>query len=149
VLRWLGSHHIRSDLDESKLRINQVKEMNPFYSYLQQAVRRPEPFELNSPRELWTDEHTAGQMLSLHLDDSVDACSRSSAFMDRSVGWISSFFDVGPTISIADLGCGPGHYTLRLARRGAGVTGIDFYASSIDYARSAAAAQGLDIAYIN
>lgn len=122
--------------------------MNRFYSHLQEAVARPAPFEVCSARELWTDEHIARQMLSLHLDDTVEACSRSSAFMDRSAEWISSFFDVGPDTRIADFGCGPGHYTRRLARRGARVTGIDFSASSLAYARAAAADEGLAIAYV-
>lgn len=123
--------------------------MNPLYSMLQEAVRRPEPFAVCSTRELWTDEHTAAQMLSLHLDDSVNACSRSAAFMDRSVQWICSCFDVGAQTGIADFGCGPGHYALRLARQGARVTGIDFSASSLAFARSAAAAERLDIEYVN
>jgi SAM-dependent methyltransferase len=87
-------------------------------------------------------------MLRFHLDDSVDLSSRSSDFIDRSVEWIVSRFDLGKGKKIADFGCGPGLYTTRLARRQADVTGIDFSERSIDYARETAAREGLSARYI-
>jgi SAM-dependent methyltransferase len=119
------------------------------FNQLDTIFHRPRPFEFYTADELWTEEHTSAQMLAFHLDDEVDLSSRSGAFIDRSVEWIVSRFAVGQGTKIADFGCGPGLYTARLARRGAGATGIDFSKRSIDHARKTAAAEGLSIRYIH
>lgn len=46
---------------------------------------------------------------------------------------------VEPGAAILDLGCGPGLYAQPLADRGFAVTGVDFNAASVDYARARAA----------
>jgi len=51
-------------------------------------------------------------------------------------------------MDILDLGCGPGLYTERLHKKGHRVTGMDFSAPSIRYARGSAKNNGLDITYI-
>ncbi len=48
-----------------------------------------------------------------------------------------------------DFGCGPGLYTSRLAGRGAEVTGVDFSARSVEYARDEAGRLALKIRYVN
>ena len=101
--------------------------------------RRPEPFQFYTANELWTEEHTANQMLAYHLNDEVDASSRNSKFIEKSVEWIVSHFHVDKNTAIADFGCGPGLYANRLAERGATVTGIDFSDNSLRYARKIAA----------
>ncbi|MBU1948523.1 MAG: class I SAM-dependent methyltransferase [Candidatus Eisenbacteria bacterium] len=88
-------------------------------------------------------------MLAYHLDETVDAASRNRKFIDRSVTWIVSHFDLAPGARVADFGCGPGLYAERLAREGLFVTGIDFSDNSIRYARETAAARGLEIEYIH
>ncbi len=119
------------------------------FEALANICSRPQPFEIYTADELWTDEHTSAQMLAFHLDEDLDLSSRNHAFIDRSVKWIAERFDVGAGTKIADFGCGPGLYTTRLARLGARVTGIDFSKRSIDYARATAATEGLEIEYIN
>ena len=119
------------------------------FDQLETMFHRPRPFELYTARELWTDEHTSAQMLAYHLDEEVELSSRSGAFIDRSVEWIVSHLGAGKGTKVADFGCGPGLYTIRLARRGAEVTGIDFSKRSIDHARETAVAEGLSIRYIN
>jgi cyclopropane fatty-acyl-phospholipid synthase-like methyltransferase len=109
---------------------------------------RPFPFERYTAGELWTNEHTSKQMLAYHLDDSIDASSRNSLFIDRSIEWIVSHFALDEASAIADFGCGPGLYTTQLAQRGARVTGIDFSRNSLDYANRTADEQGLDIHYV-
>lgn len=109
---------------------------------------RPEPFAFYTAEALWTDEHTSKQMLSFHLNESLDVSSRNHAFIDRSAAWIVSYFKVDSDTAIADFGCGPGLYTSRLAQTRASVTGIDFSERSIHYAKDAAAKQNLDITYI-
>ena len=110
---------------------------------------RPEPFEFYTACDLWTDEHTSKQMLSFHLNEEIDVSSRNAAFIDKSVEWIISNFNIGSDTKIADFGCGPGLYTTRLAKGKADVTGIDFSKNSIQYAQEAANKEGLSINYVN
>ena len=116
---------------------------------LERINRRPKPFEFYTSRELWTDEHTSKQMLSYHLNEESDVSSRNSAFIDRSVEWITSHFKVKAGTKIADFGCGPGLYAERLTRKQADMTGIDFSKRSIQYAQEVARREGPSINYIN
>jgi len=118
------------------------------FQELKQLHARPAPFEFYTAEELWTNEHTASQMLRYHLNESIEAASRNSKFIDRSVEWISSHFNVAQLPEIADFGCGPGLYTTRLAEIGARVTGIDFSENSLCYARKTAAEKKLKIHYV-
>jgi len=126
--------------------MNQGKQM---FAELDRINERPEVFRFYTAGDLWTDAHTSKQMLSFHLDESIDVSSRSQKFIDRSVAWIASHFSIGKETEIADFGCGPGLYATRLAKHGAHVTGIDFSERSIEYARSAAARERLNICYVN
>lgn len=119
------------------------------FEKLNEINTRPKPFEFYTAADLWTDEYTSAQMLAYHLDEEVDMSSRNGKFIDGSVEWIVSHFNVGAGTRVADFGCGPGLYTLRLARRQADVTGIDFSPRSIRYAREAAGKEGLPVNYIN
>jgi len=116
---------------------------------LEQINHRPQPFEFYTAADLWTNEHTARQMLAFHLNEEIDLSSRKREFIDRSVEWIDSHFHIGPRLRIADFGCGPGLYTTQLARRGASVTGIDFSSNSLAHARKVADQEQLNIAYVN
>ena len=118
------------------------------FEELENINTRPKPFEFYTASDLWTDEHTSKQMLSFHLNEEIDVSSRNAAFIDRSVEWIASHFNVGAGTKIADFGCGPGLYTTRLAQRRAIVTGIDFSENSINYAKKVAAEKGLKINYV-
>ncbi len=96
------------------------------FEELEKINARPKPFEFYTASDLWTDEHTSEQMLSFHLNEEIDVSSRNAAFIDLSVEWITSHFNVIAGTKIADFGCGPGLYTTRLAQKQAAVTGIDF-----------------------
>ena len=104
------------------------------FEELEKINTRPKPFEFYTASDLWAEEHTSKQMLSFHLNEEIDVSSRNAAFIDRSVEWIASRFNVGAETKIADFGCGPGLYTMRLAKKQADVTGIDFSKRSIQYA---------------
>ncbi|HPI94099.1 MAG TPA: class I SAM-dependent methyltransferase [Deltaproteobacteria bacterium] len=119
------------------------------FEQLEKINTPPKPFEFYTAADLWTDEHTSEQMLRFHLDENIDASSRNIAFIDRSVDWIASRFTIGAGKKVADFGCGPGLYAVRLARRHAEVTGIDFSERSIRYAREAAAREKLPIHYVH
>jgi len=107
------------------------------------------PFQFYTADELWTNEHTSKQMLKYHLNESIDVSSRNKIYIEKSVKWIASHFEVDNKTEIADFGCGPGLYTTRLAERGAIVTGIDFSENSLKYAKQAADKKGLKINYVH
>jgi len=118
------------------------------FEELERINERPEPFQFYTASDLWTDEHTSKQMLSFHLNEAIDVSSRNAEFINRSVEWIASEFNIGRGFKIADFGCGPGLYAAPLAKRGANVTGIDFSKRSIEYAKEVAAREQLNISYV-
>ena len=44
---------------------------------------RPEPFQIYTASDLWTDPHTSKQMLAYHLNGDVDVSSRNAEFIKR------------------------------------------------------------------
>lgn len=118
------------------------------FNELKKINKRPEPFEFITTEVLWNDPHISKQMLATHLKEDVNLASRKMEFIDKSVEWIASRFSVGEGTRICDFGCGPGLYTIRLAQKGAKVTGLDFSERSIAYARNAASETGLSIEYV-
>ena len=110
---------------------------------------RPKLYEFYTAKELWDDEYTSKRMLAYHLNGEIDISSRKKEFIDKSVEWIVSTFNVEENTSIADFGCGPGLYTYRLAKSSAKVTGIDFSKRSINYAKGFAEKENLSIDYVN
>ena len=118
------------------------------YKELNNINRRPKPFEVYTAATLWTDSHIAKKMLEYHLNQDVDAASRKKVFIDASVEWMVSYFNIDESTKICDYGCGPGLYCTQFAEHGASVTGIDFSASSIEYARNIASQKSLDIDYV-
>ena len=119
------------------------------YKQLIQINERPQPFSVYTADTLWTDPHIAQQMLKTHLDQSTDLASRRLSFIEASVRWLQQRFNIGPGTRIADFGCGPGLYATRLAQLGAKVTGIDFSANSLAYAKETAVSHNLAIDYIH
>jgi 2-polyprenyl-3-methyl-5-hydroxy-6-metoxy-1,4-benzoquinol methylase len=118
------------------------------FKLLNQINSKPKPFEYYTVKELWTDKHTSKKMLETHLNGSVDMASYRFEFIDKSVDWIESFFQLTSKSKIADFGCGPGLYTTRLAEKGVQVTGIDFSANSLNYAKQQADKESLNINYV-
>ncbi|MBA7650694.1 Ubiquinone biosynthesis O-methyltransferase [subsurface metagenome] len=88
-------------------------------------------------------------MLRFHLNEDIDVSSRKAEFINHSVEWIASDFNIVAGTKIADFGCGPGLYATRLAQMQADVTGIDFSKRSIQYAQEVATREGLSIHYVN
>jgi SAM-dependent methyltransferase len=118
------------------------------FDRLVEINKRPEPFARYTVEQLWTDPHRREQMLRSHLDGSVDIASRRTAVIEESVRWIGDTFELGPGKAVADLGCGPGLYTNRLAVTGAAVVGVDFSVRSIEHARREAGRAGLPVEYV-
>lgn len=119
------------------------------FEELETINKRPRVFEFYTASELWTDDYTSKQMLSFHLNKEIDVSSRKASFIESSVEWIVTHFNVRMGTKIADFGCGPGLYATKLAQKQAHVTGIDFSRSSIEYALEVANTQELSINYVN
>lgn len=96
---------------------------------------------------MWTDEHISRQLLAVHLNTEVDLASRRKATIDSTVDWILAHAQQ-KQLNILDLGCAPGLYTEKLAQKGHKVTGVDFSANSIAYAKKEAQKKNLDITYL-
>jgi len=116
---------------------------------IDQINQRPKVFEYYTARDLWDDEYISGKMLEFHLNGEIDVSSRNKSFIDQSVEWIVSHFNLQKGSMVADFGCGPGLYAERLARHSIAVTGIDFSHRSIEYAKNLAHKKGLSINYVN
>ena len=115
---------------------------------LKNINQKPGVFEFYTASELWADEYVSEKMLGYHLNEQIDVSSRNINFINNSVEWINSRFEVTGK-KIADFGCGPGLYSNRLASKKAYVTGIDFSKRSIEYASQTAIEQGVEVTYIN
>ncbi len=115
-------------------------------SQLIQLQQKPAPF---TPGEalFWDDPYISSQMLEVHLNPDMDAASRSSETIDRSVKWLMEALGLRPGDAVLDLGCGPGLYASRLARAGLQVTGVDYSRRSIEYAINYANENKLNIRY--
>lgn len=105
------------------------------YTLMKELALRPRPWSVSTVKELWTRPHLAREMLKYHLSQETDHSSRTLGTIDRIVAWIDSQLDFEGK-KVIDLGCGPGLYTRRMAQRGARLTGVDFSANSLEYARS-------------
>ena len=117
------------------------------FDKLREINSRPEPFQFYTAESLWTNDHTAQQMLTYHLNEEVDLSSRNKNFIEASCNWIADRFNIAGK-KVADFGCGPGLYATKLAEKGAIVTGIDFSVNSINHAKKVASEKELEIDYV-
>lgn len=56
---------------EQALKLNNRPE-EIIFAKLEKINHRPKPFEFYTTPELWNDPYVSSQMLSLHLDDSIN-----------------------------------------------------------------------------
>ena len=89
----------------------------------------------------WDDPGFSERMLAEHLSQEHDLASRRSETIDLHVEWIFSAVLGSRPARLLDLACGPGLYTVRLARTGCECVGIDFSPASIRHAKEIAAAE--------
>lgn len=95
----------------------------------------------------WHEPGFSARMLREHLSQEHDRASRPTPTIDAHVAWIHDEVLGGKAGRVLDLGCGPGFYTARLAKRGHACVGIDFSPASIEYARATAERDSLDCDY--
>ena len=117
------------------------------YDLLKDLALRPEPFSRYTAKELWTRPYLARQMLNFHLNQDTDLASRRLGIIEEIVNWIDLQVSL-PGKRLCDLGCGPGLYAQRFSGAGADVTGVDFSAHSLEYARLKAQESDQSITFI-
>ncbi len=116
---------------------------------LLELVRRdpPEPWR-DGDNIPWHEPGFSARMLKEHLSQHHDRASRRFATVDAHVEWIDSHLLRNAPVRVLDLGCGPGLYSSRLARKGHACTGIDYSPASIAHAREYAKTEKLDCSYV-
>lgn len=121
-----------------------ITEIAQFYD----QCKNLEPFE-NSKTQgaFWDNEHISKMMLMAHLNPNWDAASRKPATIEATCNWILSELNLSSGQSLLDLGCGPGLYASHFCEKGLKVTGIDYSARSIDYAKTQAKLTGQSTKY--
>ena len=108
---------------------------------------RPEPFSAYTTPDFWNEPHVSAQLLAAHLDPESAPASRPHAFIEGSVDWLLGALELSAADRVLDLGCGPGLYANRLARRGIEVVGVDVSRRSLKYASDEATEHGLSAAF--
>lgn len=126
--------------------MNRRKEVFMKIKELLKTAQKPEIYTQGTA-VMWVDEYISTQLLETHLNPDIELASRKKATIASTVEWILQRVP-GDRLSILDLGCGPGLYTEKLAENGHKVTGMDFSANSIRYARKSATSKRLNITYI-
>ena len=109
-------------------------------------INKPKIYEKGT-HFMWTTEYISRQLLQIHLNPDVDLASRNRATIEKTIEWILNLKADEKKLEILDLGCGPGLYSERLAKKGHQMTGIDISKNSIDYAKTSAKKQNLKIDY--
>jgi SAM-dependent methyltransferase len=84
----------------------------------------------------WSDPELSRRMLSEHLSQFNDAASRRKSVIRKHIHWIHTQVLEKKPARILDLGCGPGLYSIRLAKLGHTCVGMDIAPASIEFARS-------------
>lgn len=110
------------------------------------ATKKPELYNPGTA-SMWEDEYISTQLLDVHLNQNMDLASRKKSTIASTIDWMLSKVP-GDKLKILDLGCGPGLYTEKLAEKGHDVTGVDFSANSIRYAKNSAGRKKLNISYL-
>jgi SAM-dependent methyltransferase len=116
------------------------------YEDLKNLSERPAVFSVYTADTLWTEPHLAKMMLDTHLAQDTALASRPTKAIDRVVSWIDDVIGLKDR-KVCDLGCGPGLYAHRYAKRGANVIGLDFSENSIAYAQGHSASKDASVSY--
>ena len=95
----------------------------------------------------WHEPEFSRRMLDEHLSQHHDAASRRLETIERHVDWVHRVLLSGEPTRILDLGCGPGLYASRFAKRGHECVGIDYSPASIAHAREQAERERLRCSY--
>jgi SAM-dependent methyltransferase len=112
-----------------------------------EATKRPAVYSKGTA-QMWVDKYISDRLLEVHLNPEIELASRNEATIEKTVRWILDKVP-GDRLEILDLGCGPGLYAEKMAVKGHTVTGMDFSANSISYARGSADCKGLGITYLH
>jgi len=91
----------------------------------------------------WNDPDFSARMLREHLDEAHGAASRVTSERQLQLHWLWSTLGLQPGMQVCDLTCGPGLYSVELAKAGCRVTGVDFAPAAVAYARELMVREGV------
>lgn len=122
--------------------------MTEVTSLLLELVQRPPIAAWQDGEKIpWHEPGFSERMLKEHLSQAHDMASRRFEIVDAHVDWIHQHLLEGRPSKVLDLGCGPGFYSSRLAKRGHQCRGIDVSPASVAYAEDEARRDRLDCDY--
>lgn len=104
------------------------------FEVLKKATEKPKLYERSSDK-FWDNPHISKQMLRAHLNPEINAASKTREIIDVETEFIIQTTGMNSTMSVINLGCGPGLYVDAFAKTGANVIGVDLSANSIEYAK--------------
>ncbi len=115
------------------------------------AERPPRPWQ-DGAQLPWAEPGFSRRMLDVHLDPSTHMASRAPEVIRAHVDWLLEQLagrsgTRGPW-RVLDVGCGPGLYGHELAARGHAGCGFDVAPEPLRWAREHAAANRLDVAFL-
>lgn len=113
---------------------------------INELLKKPEPFA-QGEELFWNDPHISKGMLEAHLNPDIDAASRKTETIERTVKNLVGSMNLKKGDRVLDLGCGPGLYCKHFAQMGIEVTGVDYSQRSIEYGIQDASRDALNIEY--
>lgn len=84
----------------------------------------------------WNDPAFSARILKEHLSQDHHLASRKAQIIEAQIEWIQTHCLGNDPMTILDLGCGPGLYSMPLAGNAHSYCGIDFSPASIEYAKA-------------
>lgn len=104
--------------------------MNNIFKFL----KNPEPFE-SSNNNIWIEGMLEDYTLNSYLDNNIPGGSPNDNFIKETVEFINLNNKFSKGKKVLDLGCGPGLYAKKLAKKNYQVTGVDISQKAINYAK--------------
>jgi SAM-dependent methyltransferase len=95
----------------------------------------------------WNDPELSQRMLLEHLSQFNDAASRRKSIIKKHVQFIHTEILTKKPSRILDLGCGPGLYSIRLAKLGHTCVGIDFAPAAVEFAQETASSENVNCTF--
>ncbi|REH86179.1 hypothetical protein DOS63_04285, partial [Staphylococcus felis] len=94
----------------------------------------PDKFEYNS-NNIWTNDQLKEIVFNSYFNSNIEGGSEDESKINSTVEFIVNNFPTQKYPRILDLGCGPGFYSYKLAKKNYLVTGIDISDVALSYAK--------------
>lgn len=106
-----------------------------------------QPAFTQGKHDIWREERMENLVFEGYFDEKIPGGSKNLVFIQETVSLVKKLAPVSSHPRIVDLGCGPGRYSLELAKAGYDVTGIDYNQLAIEYAKKQSEMKKFEINY--